>query len=71
MYVVFLDLGIYLDKEAQIASLLTKKVKILDEYFDFANVFLEEKALVLSKCTELNKNAIDPENGKQPPYKPI
>ena len=42
-----LVLGIYPDREAQIVSLLTKKVKIPDKYLDFPNVFLEEKALVL------------------------
>ena len=42
-----LALGINLDKAAQIAFLLTKKVMILDEYSDFTNVFSEEKTLVL------------------------
>ena len=32
---------------AQIASLLTKEVKILEEYSDFINVFLEKITLVL------------------------
>ena len=39
--------GIHHDKVAQIAFLLTKKVKISDKYSDFTNVFSEEKALVL------------------------
>ena len=34
-----LALGIHLDRAAQIAPLLTKKVKILDDYSDFADVF--------------------------------
>ena len=59
-----LVLGIYSDKEAQIASLLIKEVKIPDEYSDFANVFLEKKTLVLPKRTELNKHAINLENNK-------
>ena len=29
----------------QITFLLTKEVKILDEYLDFVNVFLEKKGL--------------------------
>ena len=62
---------IHPDKEAQITSLLTKEIKILDKYSDFTDVFSEEKALVLPKCTELNKHAIDLENGKQPLYGPI
>ena len=66
-----LVLGIYTDRKTQIASLLTKEVKILDKYLDFTDFFLEEKALVLPEHTELNKHAIDLENGKQPPYGPI
>ena len=62
---------IYPDREAQIASLLTKEVKIPDEYSDFTDVFSEKKALVLPKRNELNEHAIDLEDGKQPPYAPI
>ena len=62
---------IYLDRVAQIASLLAEEVKILDEYSDFVNIFLEKKTLVLLERTKLNKHAIDLEDGKQPPYKPI
>ena len=71
MHVASLDLGIHLDKEAQIASLFTKEVKILDKYFDFANIFPEEKVLVLPEPTELNEHAIDLENGIKPPYEPF
>ena len=73
VYVAFLNLvpEIYLDKEAQIAFLLTKEVKIPDKYSDFTDVFSEEKALVLPECTEFNEHAIDLEDGKQPPYGPI
>ena len=63
--------GIHLDRAAQIAFLLTEEVKIPDEYSDFTDVFLEEKALVLLERTELNEHAINLENGKQPPYGPI
>ena len=62
---------IYQDRAAQIASLLAKKVRIPDEYSDFADVFSEKKALVLPERTELNAHAINPEDGKQPPYRPI
>ena len=71
VHVASLDLGIHPDREAQIASLLTEEVKIPDEYSDFADVFSEEKALVLPERTELNEHAIDLEDGKQPPYGPI
>ena len=63
--------GIHPDKEAQIAFLFIKEVKIPDEYLDFTNIFFEEKALVLHKCTKLNEHAIDLENSEQPPYGPI
>ena len=63
--------GIFPDRVAQIAFLLTKKVRIPDEYSDFANIFLEEKALVLPEHTKLNDHAINLENGEQPFYGPI
>ena len=56
------------DKKAQIAFLFTKKVKILDKYSDFINVFLEKKALVLPEQTKFNQYAIKLEKGKQPLY---
>ena len=71
MHVAFLNLGIYPDRKAEIASLLTEEVKIPNKYSDFANVFSEEKALILLKRTELNEHAINLKNGKQPPYGPI
>ena len=73
MHVVSLNLapGIHPDREAQIVFLLTKKVKILDKYLDFTDVFLEKKALVIPEHTELNEHAIDQEYGQQPPYGPI
>ena len=63
-----LTLGIYPDKAAQIAFLLTKKDRISDNYSDFADVFSEVKALVLLERNKLNKHAIDLEDNKQPPY---
>ena len=63
--------GIHLDRAAQIAFLLVEKVKISDKYLDFTDIFLKEKALMLPKCTELNEHAINLEDGKQPPYRPI
>ena len=56
---------------AQIASLLAKKVTVLAKYSDFANVFLEESAKMVSKCTGISKHAIELEDDKQPPYGPI
>ena len=73
MHVAFLNLvlGIHLHKEAQIAFLLIEKVKIPDEYSDFADVFSEERALVPPERTDLNENAMKLEDDKQPPYEPI
>ena len=70
--VIFLaPISIYPDKKAQIASLLTKEVKISDKYSDFVNIFLEEKALVLLEQTEFNQHVIELEESKQPLYGPI
>ena len=63
--------GIYPDRVAQIAFLFTKEVKILDEYSDFTDIFLEEKALVSPKQTEFNQHIIELEEDKQPSYGPI
>ena len=55
MYMTSLSLNlmlIYLIQEAQIALLVIKKVKILSKYSDFLNVFLEKKALILSKIID-------------------
>ena len=51
VYIASLNLvpGVYSDRKAQIAFLLTEKVKIQDKYSDFVNVFSEKKALVLPK----------------------
>ena len=56
VYVISLNLALKIHPErvAQIASLLTKKVKISDKYLDFPDVFSEEKALVLPQRTKLN-----------------
>ena len=55
---------IHPDRVAQIASLLIKKITIPDKYSDFADVFLEEKPLVLPEQTELNEHAIKLEGDK-------
>ena len=48
-----------------------RKVKILDKYLDFVNIFSEKKVLVLPEHTELNKHAINLKKGKQLAYGPI
>lgn len=50
-YVVSFSLGLnlnYLNKKTQIAFLIAKKVKILEEYSDFADIFLKKKPMLLS-----------------------
>ena len=66
VYVTFLNLvsEIHPHKEAQIAFLLTKKVKIPNKYSDFTDVFSEEKTLVLPKHIKLNEHAINLEDSK-------
>ena len=50
------------------ALLLSNKVTILGKYSDFANVFLEKLANVLSEQIGVNKHAIKLEDGKQLSY---
>ena len=51
-------IAIYPASKAHIASLVAKEIKILTEYLDFSDVFLEEKALILLEPTKLNQYAI-------------
>ena len=57
--------------ETQLALLLAKKVTVPTKYLDFADVFLEKLANVLPKRTGVNEHAIELEEGKQLPYRPI
>ena len=51
--------------------LLAKEVTILVEYSDFADVFSEKSANIFPAQTKVNEHAIELEEGKQPPYRPI
>ena len=62
---------IYPAQKAHIALLIAKEVTVPAEYLDFVDVFLKESADVLPKHIEINKHAIELEDGKQPPYRPI
>lgn len=57
----------------QIATLKKDKAptKVLVKYLDLADIFSVEKVLVLLERIELNEHAIELEDSKQPPYKPI
>ena len=62
---------IYTAWKITITLLLVEKSIILAEYADFVNVFLKESIKVLSERTGINKHAIELEDDKQPPYRPI
>ena len=67
IYVTFFNLAlisIYLDREAQKAFLHNKKIKILDKYSNFIDVFSKKKTLVLLEQTELNEHAINLKDSK-------
>ena len=53
------------------ALLLIKKVTVLAKYLDFATIFSEKLANVLSEQTGVNKHALKLKKGKQPSYRPI
>ena len=57
--------------EAQIALLLAKELIVLAEYSDFADVFSKKLVEVLSERIKIIKHAIELEDGKQSPYRPI
>ena len=59
-----LKLIIHPAQKAHIAWLLVKKVTVLEEYPDFANVFLKKLAEILPKRMEINKYAIELQEGK-------
>ena len=58
-----LTMAIHPAREAQIALLVAKEVKIPIKYSDFSDVFLEKKALILLKATKLNQHAIKLQKG--------
>ena len=62
---------IHLAKKAQIALLLAEKVIFPAKHSDFADVFLEESANIVSERIGVNKYAIELKKGKQLPYRPI
>lgn len=54
---------IYLSIKSRIAFLLIESVKIFGKYFAYTDVFLEKKMAMLSKITNLSKNAIKLQKG--------
>ena len=67
------SLNVHPSRKPQISDLIVEKVptKVPNEYSDFTDVFSLDLAIELPKHTEINIHAIDLEEGKQPPYRPI
>ena len=51
--------------------LVAKKAKILIEYLDFLDVFLEKKTSILLEAIKLNQHVIGLQKGQQSLYNPI
>ena len=66
-------MAIYPSQKAQILAPIQDEAstKVLSKYKDYANVFLFDLAIKLSKNTSINKHVIKLQDGKQPPYRPI
>ena len=62
---------IYPAWKAQIILLLVKKVTILAQYLDFANIFLRKLAKILPKQTVVNEHNIKLVEDKEPSNGPI
>lgn len=56
---------IYLALKAQITLLLVKKITILNEYLELANLILKKSDAKLSKCFNINKYIINLKLDKQ------
>ena len=67
----FNSILIYPARKVKIALLIAKELKILTNYLNFLDIFLEEKALMLLKITELNQYVIKLQKSQQPPYRLI
>lgn len=73
VYVAYLGarMQIHLAQQAQMSLLLAKKVSFFEEYTYFLDVLTKKSAIVLPNCSNINKNAIDLNPGKQLSYRPI
>ena len=67
------SLNVHSFREPQISDLIVEEAptKVPVEYSDFADVFSPDLAMELLEYTEINTYAIDLEEGKQSPYRPI
>ena len=64
------QMAIHLTRQAQIALLQAEiaSVTVPEEYSNYADVFSENLAMVLSEHTKINTHTINHEEDKQPPY---
>ena len=60
-------------EKAKIGALLFNKapIEVPAEYSDYSNVFLAENAVELPENSGMNEHAIELEEDKQPPFRPI
>ena len=64
---------VHFKKQAKFGALLFDEalIEILAEYSNYSNVFLAENVVELPKNSRINEHAIELEEGKQLPFKPI
>ena len=64
-------MSLYLVRKTQMVLLVNKELQSPFKYSDFSDVFLEKKALVLPKTSNLNQYVIKLQDGQQPFYESI
>ena len=71
VYITFFnsEITIYLARKAQIALPLAKKVIVLAEYSDFANLFSKKSADIFLERNKVNEQAIKLDKDKQLLYR--
>ena len=67
------EMPVHSEKQAQVGTLLFDEAptEVPAEYSDYSNVFSAENVVELSENTGINEHAIELEEGKQPPFRPI
>ena len=67
---LLIRMTIHLLQAAHIAALKQDQapIKVPPKYTDYSDVFFFDMAMELSKNTSINKDAIELQDGKQPPY---
>ena len=67
------EMPVHSERQAQVGALLFNEAptEVPAEYSDYSDVFSAEHAAELPENTGMNKHAIELEEGKQPPFRPI